>query len=823
MNRWSRVQELFLRASALPETEIDAFVQSLEPNEDPLVIDQVWRLLRASGKASQRLQSAIEKVASDLTRSGALGRMTNPELNIKPDSMLGVYRIERELARGGMSTVYLAHRSDREFEQNVAIKVVCHDLSNPELEHRLLAERQILARLSHPNIARLLDGGTTPDGWPYFVMEVIDGLPIDRYCDQNRLTLRERIRLFQKVCKAVHFAHRNLVIHRDIKPSNVLVNTDGEPKLLDFGIAKVLDPAFSVEDFATMNRLGTPGYTSPEQILGNLITTASDIYNLGILLYHLLTGCRPHEFRDSTPIREIESAVLHTPSILPSLAAIDEANAASRKEHPESLRRRLRGDLDNILQTTLRQEPERRYESVRHLADDLDRYLDGYPVQARTDSLLYRGKKFIRRHWIGLATTAGTLLLSILFVFALVRQQGITELQRDRAEEVSQMLISMFHLGGPNPSRGNSLTARELLDLGQAQIDLLESQPDTQALLRNTLGSLYEELGLFRNAAALYQLAFRQRLEVLGEADPLVSETLYSLARATARSGAPGQAIPYFQQALDIRRSYLGEDHVDVIASLNGLALALHESGKYEAASEQYQIALERSERLSGEGYSQTSKILGNLALLRFDQAEFEQAELLFRKALESYQDLDRSKNMVAELIDGLAQTLRALGKYDEAEARAQEGLELRRSLFGDNHPEVARSIAHLAQIVIARSPEEALPMSLEALRQRQDSLGEKNAETAESLAILAANRAALNHLDEAARLYRESIEIYTYTLGSHHQFTAKPIAELGLQLAAHGDCAEALPLLETAARTLPQKDHRLKPVLSTLSQCADL
>jgi serine/threonine-protein kinase len=820
-DRWQRVQELFLHGAELPEDAVGSWLESLWQHEHREVVNEVQRLLRASVNADRRVELAIEQVAVDLTQSGALPPgLTSPELKFQPGSMLGVFRVEEELGRGGMSTVYLASRSDQEFEQKVAIKVLRRNFSNPEQERRLLAERQILAHLSHPNIARLLDGGRTPDGWPYFVMEVIDGLPIDRYCDDHRLSLAQRIRLFQKVCKAVHYAHRNLVVHRDIKPSNVLVAADGEPKLLDFGIAKVLDPAFSYENTATVNRMGTPGYTSPEQILGHPITTASDVYNLGVLLYQLLTGCRPYEFSDSTPGREIEAAILSKPPILPSIAPIDGQIAAARKERPDSLKRRLSGDLDNIVLTALRQEPERRYKSVEHLAEDLDRYLGGHPVRARTDSLLYRTHKFIRRHWVGVATTLGTVLISVLFVIALVRQQADTELQRDRAEQVSQMLVSLFELGGPNPSKGNSLTARELLDLGREQLDLLEAQDETQAMLRDTLGGLYEELGLFGEAEELYQLAYRQRLDELGEADPLVAESLYSLARAMARSGDLARAIPFFREALELRREYLGEDHPDVAASLNGLALALHEIGQYGTAGVQYQLALAQSERLTGAKSLQTVKILGNLALLLYDQGEYDQAEQMFRQALDGYQSFDGPGTMYAEMLDGLAQTMLAQGDTEAAEATAREALSMRHEMLGMSHPEVARSLAHLASVALLRSPAEALPLATEALLQRQQWLGQENAETAESLAILAAIQAAMGRVEEAESLYRQAIEIYAASLGPTHQLTARPVAELGLQLAAALDCKRALPLLQAAASRLPPKDRRMAAVKVALDRC---
>ena len=335
-------------------------------------------------------------------------------LRAMDEARIGPYRLLRTLGAGGMGEVFLAERADAQFEQRVAIKVVTGGNFSRSVQSRLKIERQILAQLDHPNIAHLLDGGSLPDGTAYLVMEYVDGLPIDAYCDANRLDVVARLRLFQTVCAAVHYAHRNLVVHRDLKPSNILVNAAGVPKLLDFGIAKLLDDRQAVHNTVAMThadlRIMTPDHASPEQVRGLPITTSSDVYVLGVLLYRLLTGVGPFVIASSR-LTDIERAMCEKDPPLPSQVVVGEAaqsaaGAAARGTTAGRLRRVLQGDLDNIVLMAMRREPERRYGSSQQMASDIQRYLDGKPVIARRDTIGYRSAKFARRHWLPVAVGA---------------------------------------------------------------------------------------------------------------------------------------------------------------------------------------------------------------------------------------------------------------------------------------------------------------------------------------------------------------------------------------------------------------------------------
>jgi hypothetical protein len=782
----------------------------------PELAAEVEQLLLADAGAGD-LQELVAHAAAELAGGGPAARAA-----AVAGQRLGPFEILRELGRGGMSTVYLARRPPGQLPREVALKVVRQGLASPMLERRLLAETRILAGLVHPHIARLLDSGRTEDGSPYFVMEAIDGLPIDAYCDRQRLGVEARLRLFLATCRAVDHAHRNLVVHRDLKPSNVLVDADGQVKLLDFGIAKLLGDGEEIDLTRSSLRLGTPGYASPEQILGQAITTASDVYSLGVLLYRLLTGARPYRFGTSAPLREIEAAIVGEKPPPASVAAAKAAaaTAAERGEKPESLARRLRGDLDTILAMALRKEPERRYLSAAQLAEDVERHLEGHPVRARKDTFFYRAGKFAGRHRWGVAAAAAALLVSLFFVAALWRQEERTARERDRAEKVSDLLVSLFEVAEPAPQRAGALTARELLDRGRAELSRLDDQPESQLVLRATLADLYEKLGLFAEARELLGQNLELQERTLGRRHAAVAETLYRLGRSTARAGDYRAAEPLFRESLELRRQLLGEEHESVAVGLNSLALVLHEQGKLDEAEPLYRQAIERSQQVLGAAAAQTVKTKANLALMLLDRGDYPGAEKLAAEALAGWRALPGEEGMVAEVLDALGQTRLAQGKTEAAAASQREGLELRLSVYGEDHPFTARSRAHLGDALREKDPAAAEKLIEKARDQRKALLGEENAELAESLAIEAALRQRQGREAEAAELYRKSIETYGKTLAPDHPLVLRPIAELGLLEARRGDCEKAMPRLEAALAKLPATDRRRQAAAKAVEGC---
>jgi tetratricopeptide (TPR) repeat protein/tRNA A-37 threonylcarbamoyl transferase component Bud32 len=466
-DRFQRCEELFHAAVALPGEQRDAFLQQ-RCADDPPLRAEVERLLAAHARAGDFISSPAVAAAgpwSDADQSW-VGRLVGP------------YRVVRQIGRGGMGAVYLAERADGQYEQRVALKVIKRGMDTEQVLVRFRAERQILASLDHPNIARLLDGGSTDQGVPFFAMEYIEGEPVDAWCTRRELSVEDRLRLFLQVCGAVAYAHQNLVVHRDIKPLNILVTADGVPKLLDFGIAKVLhEGADEATSTVTGMRLLTPEYASPEQIEGRHATTVSDVYALGVVLYELLTGRSPYRTRSRTPLDVVE-AVRTTDPERPSAVGAT-----------EKLRRRLRGDLDTILLTALRKEPARRYPSVEQLAGDVRRHLDGLPVRARPDTFRYRAGKFVRRNRVPVA--AGALL-----ALALLGGTAATAYQAQQARSAQAVAERRF---ADVRKLANSL----LFDYHDAIRNLRGARPVRERMVRDALGYLDELAGESREDPSL--------------------------------------------------------------------------------------------------------------------------------------------------------------------------------------------------------------------------------------------------------------------------------------------------------------------------------
>ncbi|MEO1575738.1 MAG: serine/threonine-protein kinase, partial [Pseudomonadota bacterium] len=517
---------------------------------------------------------------------------------------VGAWTIVRRIAAGGMGAVFLAERTDKQLNQQAAIKIMTAQLLAEDATARFRAERQILASLDHRFIARLLDGGSTDTRLPYLVMEYVDGLPVDAYCDQQRLGIDERLRLFVNICDAVGYAHRNLIVHRDLKPSNILVNADGEPRLLDFGIAKLLEGSVDVGTVAVTRqgmRVMTPEYASPEQVTGRAVTIATDIYALGVLLYRLLSGHHPYAQELTTSV-STERAICETDPRPPSArsqhsddnASADDVAQLRRTTAPR-LARALRGDLDNIVLKAMRKEPEQRYESVRHFADDVERYLNREPVRAHPPDLTYRLSKFLRRNTgpVIASALALTLFVSTVFFYTVrvTRERDRAQLETAKAQQVSEFVAGLFRTANPDESLGELITARQLLDQGVRRLDELSSQPEVQAAMQDVIGTAYQGLGLFDTSIDLLREAGATRERILG---PSHRDTLGSLTRlgdVLTKRGRLPESEALFRDALS-RASAVDSSSMETARATHGLALALSAQSRFDEAGEHFAQAL---------------------------------------------------------------------------------------------------------------------------------------------------------------------------------------------------------------------------------------
>ncbi|MCP3961619.1 MAG: serine/threonine protein kinase [bacterium] len=809
-DNWRRIEELFHQALELPPAERAAFVEASGENDE--VRGEVAALLAAETRADEKIDGAI---ADALTLA----------VDEPVPEHIGPYRVLEKLGEGGLATVYLAERSDREYRMRVAIKVVKRGMDTAEILRRLRLERQILAGLEHPNVARLLDGGSLEDGRPYVVMEAIDGEPIDRHCDRRRLGLPQRLAIFRKVCSAVHAAHRSLVIHRDLKPSNILVTEDGEPKLLDFGIAKLLDPT-RVDQTVARTVTGmhwlTPEYASPEQVRGEPLTTAADVYALGVLLYELLCGRRPFHFETGKP-QEVLRLVCESdpprPSTRLGAAAGGEKSteevAVARDETPERLRKRLEGDLDTIVGVAMHREPGRRYPSAQALEDDLRRYLESQPLTARPDTAFYLAGKFIHRNRAAVFAAGLVVASLVVGIIGTTRALLIAEKERLRAEQHLQELeevvsfnVGMFEIADPGEARGNTVTVREVLDRAAERVPAeLGDRPAVAARLLSTLGQVHRALGLYEPAAGLLERALDLRRAAFGEDSIEVARGIHELAGARHDQRRLDESAELYLDAADRRGRLLGEDHAETAASLHGLGTVHLARSEWEMAEEVYRRALDLRRAALGEDHVDTAESLNDLAEVLFYRERYADAEPIFEQALAIRREhLGEDHPAVAETLHNLAATAAQLSRPGDAEERYLEVLALRRKLFAGPHRDLVKTLHNVAVAIGDQQRiEEAEVYLREALAMAEAIQPDDPLHVGRGLRALARNLEGQGRAAEGEALIRRALDLELATLGEVHQsvvMTRYGLARLLDDLGEHG---EAIVELEAQIRAQRQ------------------
>ncbi len=750
--------------------------------------------------------SAVDFIAEPAIASAAEFFADAVPLASVTGHLLGPYRLISELGHGGMGTVYLAERVD-EYEKKVAIKVVRRGLAAEELLTRFRHERQILATLDHPNIAKLLDGGTTEDGSPFIVMDYIEGLPLDDYCQQHRPTINARLLLFSSVCSAVAYAHRNLVIHRDLKPSNIIVTADGIPKLLDFGIAKLLAPdsPFATEQTATIARVMTPQYASPEQIRGLHVTTASDIYSLGVLLYKLLSGVLPYQLKTLTP-NEIEHVVCEKEAERPSTAANKQRLAkASGDDSPPVNPHALRGDLDNIVLMALRKEPERRYKSVYEFAEDIERHLDGLPVRARANTFAYRGGKFVRRHRVGVAATI--LIIVSLFggIIATVRQSRATERERVKAETINTFLQSMLNASNPEAAtrQGHDLTVKEVLDEASKRLatEDLSTQPEVKAELQRIVGTSYLSMGQYDLAEQNLKAALEAKTKLFGAENLETTKTLVSMADLWLAKGNYPQAAQFYRQRISILRSEQKAGHVDtdyLLSALYDFALLLRSQGDSRQAERLLRECLSLRSQASKEAQNVFSIYEGVLALTLADQGYFEEAKKIIAAQVEAArQEGYSAATALCANLTGLGSFQIETGEFKSAIAHLQEAETIYRRVYNHAYVPLGDNLRLQAQALVAeQNYVEAENKINEALEIYRATAGPKYVNYPTALLVHGIVFSHQGKTVEAEAAFRESVQLRAANLPEGHFLRAVADGVLGEFLTNQKRFAEAEPLL---------------------------
>ena len=738
----NHVRDLFDQALELPAAERAAFLQHASGGNAALR----GELERIVG-AYESLATAFETEKPTRTAYAAEALAYQPE-------SVGPYRIVREIAHGGMGTVYLAARDDDEYKKRVAIKLLHRGTESDAIVRRFRQERQMLASIDHPYIAKLLDGGSTAERLPYLVMEYVEGQPIDEYCDSRRLAIDERLDLFRKVCSAVHFAHQNLIVHRDLKPTNILVTADGTPKLVDFGIAKPLNPemfALTVHGTALNALMMTPEYASPEQVRGETVTTASDVYSLGVLLYELLTGHRPYRLHNRQ-IHEIARVICEEEPVRPStvvgheeqVMASDgsmrlvtaETVSRTREGSPDRLRRKLRGDLENVVLVAMRKEPQRRYASADQLSEDLRRYHEGLPVRARRSTWTYRASKFARRHRLAIAAAAVLVLTLMAFTIVTAREWRRAEREAAKANAVIDFLTTTLTAVDPRVAQGSEPTVRDMFDEAERRLSSTRNVPLAEAsAIRGVIADSRFQLGHYRQARDEYARLHASYAAAFGDRDANALAALVGLAGAQAALGELKGAEASARLALSGLSGRSSIPSRNTVKALNTLGDVLIRLGSRDHLEE-------------AEGILTRA---GSIAAAAFGS-----------------DDLDRlaTGQLIAEL--------RFLqSKYLEAEQLAREGYRLALSTHGPRHPATIEALEILSRALLSLSRySELLTLKREHVAESERTLGADHPMTLQARHTVAETLRHLDRFQEADDMYRAVLADKARVLGATHRST---------------------------------------------------
>jgi serine/threonine-protein kinase len=741
-------------------------------------------------------------------------------IKLTSQSRIGNYQIIRELGRGGMGTVYLAERSD-EYQMRVAIKVIRDGPADELLLQRFLSERQILANLEHPNIARLIDGGHTESGLPFLVMEYIEGVPIEEYCETHKCGLNERLELFQQVCNAVAYAHRHLVVHRDLKPSNILVTEEGSAKLLDFGIAKLLEPDLKqAEITATVARVMTPQYASPEQAQGTVITTSSDIYSLGVLLYKLLTCQNPYQFSVLTQ-REIERVITQVEPERPSRTF---AQGKASEVKPAVIDPKLlRGDLDNIILMALRKDPQRRYQSAEQFSEDLRRHLHGLPVRARKDTISYRCSKFLGRHRYGAAAAALILISLIAGVVATIRQSRLAQRERAKAIAVNSFLQTMLSASSPAATSANDrdLTMKEVLDEASKRLatDELSSEPDVKAELQRIVGTSYLARGEYKSAEQHLTAALAAESDLYGVDSVDVLKTLVQLGTLWMSIGDYAKADNFYEQRLPLLREYQKKGLIEsefLQASLSNSALRRRALGDPKQAASLLREALALPDEASpGPGFS---RVVAEtvLALTLADQGEFDEAIDIVKEKLNALKDKPDGDSELCVGLTGLGSFLMERGDLAEAQQKLREGEKLYRKISGQSTIQLGDNLRLQAQTAYElRDYAEAEAKINQTWAIYRDATKPQYLSYATALTIQGLIYSQTGRVAEAEKLLREAYRLRLENMPESHFLRALTSGALGEFLVTQKKFGEAEPLLlasyESFKKSQSPKSPRIK------------
>lgn len=713
--------------------------------------------------------------------SSAAADLSAKERSSSGPKSIGPYQLLKKLGEGGMGQVWLAEQT-APIHRQVALKLIKVGLYDDDLLHRFQSERQSLAMMDHPAIAKVFDAGATPDGQPYFVMEYVPGVSITEYCDKKRLTIKQRLEVFIKICEGVQHAHQKAIIHRDLKPPNILVTeVDGKavPRIIDFGLAKAITPELGRETMVTRLGafVGTPGYMSPEQASPTVqdVDTRTDVYSLGMVLYVLLTGDQPYDVSQwwKKPVYEVMRQLRELDPVRPSTkirkqdAATQASVAEKRQNQPAILVRQISGDLDSIVLKAIEKDANRRYPTPLELAADVDRYLRNVPVSAHSASIGYRARKYVRRHRVGVTVAATGLALLVSFAVAQAVELRKIRLQRDRADRIAQFMKGIFKVPNPSEARGNTVTAREILDGAAQQISSnLNKDPELQAALTETMAQTYSGLGLYGRAQDLTEHELSVDRSLFGERNRKTLETESFLAQLLRARGHPAEAEKLLQATLEAQRQVLGPDDPDTLVSMDRLAYVYTNEGRYAEAETLLLQTWDAERRVLGPDNPQTLGTLTERAEILTPQGRYAEADQIYGELIAAQKrTLGPDHPALLLSMSHAAENLEEEGRYHEAETLYSRVIAAQRRVLGPEHPQTLRAMGMLA------------------------------------VALMREDRYA-----EADKLYAQVIDAKTRVLGPTHTSTLQSMEMEAVCLSREGRYAESEKMfgdvIETAQKT---------------------
>ena len=813
---WSRISWILEEALELPPEEVGRFLDRVCATDPPLRA-QVERLIAADRAAAGFLEG-------DVAAFFPGGPASSPEPNaLAPGSAgerLGPWRLIREIGRGGMGAVMLAERADGAYEQQVAIKRIRGDVNSPEALRRFDRERRILARLEHPNIARAVDGGTGPDGTPWLAMEYVPGEPITQWCAGRGETLDATIDRFEQVLRAVQFAHERFVIHRDLKPSNIFVSASGEVKLLDFGIAKLVSP--DGEDAGStidLERRLTPHYAAPEQIRGEAVSTASDVYSLGVVLYELLSGARPYDGATGG-LTEVVRRVLEEDAHPPS-AALTQARAGRYRGWYD----RVRGDLDNIVLKSLRQNAAERYPSAQALLDDLERWRHRLPVRATPQTRAYRARRFVARNRVAVGAGSAVALSLVAGLFAVSWQARVAAAERDRArleaqkaQTISAFVGSIFDIANPNVAKGDTLTARGLLDQGaeRARRELI-GQPEVQAEILRRLAKAYHGLYAYDPAQALAEEAVEIARRTFGPESPEMLASLGELGGILANRGRYAEAESVLVQTITLARKLRGPQHPDVAPALSWLGTVHRMLGRFGKAEALFREAIAINEATGDTNHPRLDDDIDALGMVLAARGRDEEASTYFQRALAMRRRIFGEEHIeTAFTMGNVARNLASLGRFAEAESLQWRAFRINERLLGPGNVAMAHQLLPIGFLHLGRNQyRSADSLITEALRILRSTVGDENVMTVIAFADAGLTRTTVRDFNAAETLLARGYDVASKVHGHDHGLTLLIMSRQALLHQELGDFARAERLFRDA---LEREARGGAPYFSALS-----